>query len=166
MRTCTHVRKSTYFWVCTKNSSKLKELGSSLSRDFPCLHTRHNFANRLRDKINKAVYCNRILRGSPEMPSGELVGTTLKFTGREVTDGHSHFSNTICKIIVSSARSNDDRARFWWVRYLSYYTAIDWLLKEDLAIPQKNIRGSRDSIQQSNLDGSAYSRSRRTRWRW
>ncbi len=25
------------------------------------------------------------------MPSGELVGTTLKFTGREVTDGHSHF---------------------------------------------------------------------------
>jgi hypothetical protein len=27
------------------------------------------------------------------MPSGELVGTTLKFTGREVTDGHSHFSN-------------------------------------------------------------------------
>ena len=28
------------------------------------------------------------------MPSGELVGTTLKFTGREVTDGHSHFSNT------------------------------------------------------------------------
>ena len=46
------------------------------------------------------------------MPSGELVGTTLKFTGREVTDGHSHFSNTICKIIVSSARSNDNRARF------------------------------------------------------
>ena len=34
------------------------------------------------------------------MPSGELVGTTLKFTGREVTDGHSHFSNT------------DDRAPF------------------------------------------------------
>jgi hypothetical protein len=28
------------------------------------------------------------------MPSGKLVGTTLKFTGREVTDGHSHFSNT------------------------------------------------------------------------
>jgi hypothetical protein len=28
------------------------------------------------------------------MPSGELVGTTLKFTGREVTDGHSHFSNS------------------------------------------------------------------------
>jgi len=26
------------------------------------------------------------------MPSGELVGTTLKLTtGREVTDGHSHF---------------------------------------------------------------------------
>ena len=75
----------------TKNSSKLKELGSSFCRDFPCLFTRHNFANRLRDKINEAVYCNRILRGSPEMPSGELVGTTLKFTGQEVTDGHSHF---------------------------------------------------------------------------
>ena len=76
----------------TKNSSKLKELGSSFCRDFPCLFTRHNFANRLRDKINEAVYCNRILRGFPEMPSGELVGTTLKLTtGREVTDGHSHF---------------------------------------------------------------------------
>jgi hypothetical protein len=25
------------------------------------------------------------------MPLGELVGTTLKFTGREVTDEHSHF---------------------------------------------------------------------------
>jgi len=25
------------------------------------------------------------------MPSGELVGTTLKFTGQEVMDGHSHF---------------------------------------------------------------------------
>jgi hypothetical protein len=33
------------------------------------------------------------------MPSGELVGTTLKFTGREVTDGHSHFSNTRFLII-------------------------------------------------------------------
>ena len=63
-----------------------------MSRDFPCLFTHHNFANRLRDKINEAVYRNRILRGSPEMPSGELVGTTLKLTtGREVTDGHSHF---------------------------------------------------------------------------
>ena len=29
------------------------------------------------------------------MPSGELVGTTLKFTGREVTDGHSHFPTDI-----------------------------------------------------------------------
>ena len=38
----------------TKNSSKLKELGSSLCRDFPCLFTHHNFANRLRDKINEA----------------------------------------------------------------------------------------------------------------
>ena len=67
-------------------------LGSSLSRDFPCLFTHHNFAIRLRDKINEAFYCNRILRGSPERPSGDLVGTTLKLTtGREVTDGHSHF---------------------------------------------------------------------------
>jgi hypothetical protein len=63
-----------------------------LSRDFPCPFTHHNFANQLRDIINEAVYCNQILRGSPEMPSGKLVGTTLKLTtGREVTDGHSHF---------------------------------------------------------------------------
>jgi hypothetical protein len=82
-----------------KNSSKLKELGSSFCRDFPCLFSRHNFANRLIDKINKAVYCNRILRGSPEMPSGELVGTTLKFTGREVTDGHSHFPTRFAKLL-------------------------------------------------------------------
>ena len=68
-----------------------------MSRDFPCRFTHYNFANRLRDKINEAVYCNRILRGSPEMPSGELVGTTLKLTtGREVTDGHSHFP-TSCR---------------------------------------------------------------------
>jgi hypothetical protein len=67
-------------------------LGSSLSRDFPCLFTHHIFVIRLRDKINEAFYCNRILRGSPERPSGNLVGTTLKLTtGQEVTDGHSHF---------------------------------------------------------------------------
>ena len=84
----------------------MKELGSSFCRDFPCLFTRYNFANRLRDKINEAVYCNRILRGSPEMPSGELVGTTLKFTGREVTDGHPHFPThyeskaSVCKEFV------------------------------------------------------------------
>ncbi len=78
--------------LCTLNSSKLQRLGSSLSRDFPCRFTHHNFANRLRDKINEAVYGNRILRGSPEVPSGDLVVTTLKLTtGREVTDGHSHF---------------------------------------------------------------------------
>jgi hypothetical protein len=29
-------------------------------------------------KINEAFYCNRILQGSPEMPSGELIGRTLK----------------------------------------------------------------------------------------
>jgi len=80
------------FEYTRKNSSKWKIFGASLSRDFPCPFTHHNFANRLRDKINEAFYCNRILRGSPEMPSGELVGTTLKLTtGREVTDGHSHF---------------------------------------------------------------------------
>jgi hypothetical protein len=32
------------------------------------------------------------------MPSGELVGTTLKFTGREVTDGHSHFPTQFAKL--------------------------------------------------------------------
>ena len=36
------------------------------------------------------------------MPSGELVGTTLKFTGREVTDGHSHFSNTAVVVVVDA----------------------------------------------------------------
>ncbi len=84
---------------CTKNSSKLKRLGSSLSHDFPCPFTHHNFANRLRDKINEAVYCNRILQGSPKMPSGKLVGTTLKLTtGREVTEGHSHFPTRFAKL--------------------------------------------------------------------
>jgi hypothetical protein len=30
------------------------------------------------------------------MPSGKLIGTTLKLTtGREVMDGHSHFSNSL-----------------------------------------------------------------------
>ncbi len=29
-------------------------------------------------KINEAFYCNRILRGSPEMLPSKLVGTTLK----------------------------------------------------------------------------------------
>ena len=33
------------------------------------------------------------------MPSGELVGTTLKFTGREVTDGHSHFPTGVAETL-------------------------------------------------------------------
>ncbi len=57
-----------------------------------------NFANRLRDKINEAFYCNQILRGSPERPSGDLVRTTLLTTGREVTDGHSHFPTRFAKL--------------------------------------------------------------------
>jgi hypothetical protein len=37
------------------------------------------------------------------MPSGELVGTTLKLTtGQEVTDGHSHFPTLLVKL-----QSND-----------------------------------------------------------
>jgi hypothetical protein len=45
------------------------------------------------------------------MPSGKLKGTTLKLiTGREVTDGHSLFSNTNCKIIgVLLDRTTTDR---------------------------------------------------------
>ena len=35
------------------------------------------------------------------MPSGELVGTTLKFTGREVTDGHSHFPTPRSGLYIS-----------------------------------------------------------------
>jgi hypothetical protein len=46
------------------------------------------------------------------MPSGDLVGTTLKLTtGREVTDTLI-FQHELRNYIVSSARSNDDRAQF------------------------------------------------------
>ncbi len=89
-----------YFWVRTKNSSKLQRLGPSLSRDFPCLFTHHNFANRLRDKINETFYCNRILQGSPERPSVDLVGDDTQVNYWTSGDGRAlSFSNTICKII-------------------------------------------------------------------
>jgi hypothetical protein len=46
------------------------------------------------------------------MPSGELVGTTLKYTtGREVTDGHISISNTNCKIICEFRSIDEDRAK-------------------------------------------------------
>jgi hypothetical protein len=40
------------------------------------------------------------------MPSGKLVGTTLKYTtGREVTDGHILISNIVHVCILSSMRA-------------------------------------------------------------
>ena len=48
------------------------------------------------------------------MPSGELVGTTLKYTtGREVTDGHSRFPTRTAKLFASSARSTKTERNYW-----------------------------------------------------
>jgi hypothetical protein len=85
-----------------KNSSKLQRLGSSLSRDFPCLFTHHNFVIRLRDKINKAFYCSRLPRKAFGRPRWD--DTQVNYWTRG--DGWAlSFSNTNYKIISDRTRS-------------------------------------------------------------
>ena len=91
-----------------KDSSKLKRLGSSLSRDFPCLFTHHNFANQLRDKINEAFYCNRILRGSPEGPSG--VATWVQLVRRVAQEPSVRGSNPSGARVQSNEGCADPRS--------------------------------------------------------
>ncbi len=101
-----------------KNSSKLMRLGSSLSHDFPCLFTHHNFAIRLRDKNKRGSLLqpntSRLPRNTIGRPRWDdtQVNYWTRGDGRSLSFFQHELQKLLCKFCSierrNFARSNNE----------------------------------------------------------